>query len=97
MTQLRKCTKKKKKRKEQENERCVVVFIMPQALLESRKARKLMKKYCCFGLFKQKYLKWEMKWTLKHTQKNIFVKTFAYRFIHFQLKFAIHDMVNLFG
>lgn len=60
MTQLRKCTKKKK-RKEQENERCVVVFIMPQALLESRKARKLITKYCCFWPFQAKYLKGEMK------------------------------------
>lgn len=55
MTQLRKCTKKKK-RKEHENDRCVV-FIMPQALLESRKARKLITKYCCFWPFQAKYLK----------------------------------------
>lgn len=52
MTQLRKCTKKKK-RKEHKNERCVVVFIMPQALLEIRKATK----YCCFWPFQAKYLK----------------------------------------
>lgn len=56
MTQLRKCTKKKK-RKEHENDRCVVVFITPQALLESRKARKLITKYCCFWPVQAKYLK----------------------------------------
>lgn len=49
MTQLRKCTTKKKKRKKQENEKCVVVFIMPQALLESRKARNLIKNIVVLG------------------------------------------------
>lgn len=43
---------------------------MPQALLESRKARKLITQYCCFWPFQAKYMRNEIN--IKAYSKNFF-------------------------